>query len=362
MLFMVIERFRPGDAKLIGERLGRSTTRRYIRVLALVFGTLCGTLAWPQHSEQLPPEQQRTAQIRGQIRMLDGHPATLGITVYLRRSTGGMAAQTQTDSVGGFEFQRIPQDAYILTVRVQGYKQIVESVDLTTKSKKTLDLQLRPDPNYEGLGGSVSVESLNAPEGARRDLERGKELLSKGTDLGKSIQLLKKAIAAYPNYSEAYLLMGLAYGHQNKSGDASTALNRAIEINPKYTAAYLALGALDNEQRKFADAEKPLLKAVELNADSADAQLELARAYWGLGRWQDADPHAEKAVELRPDSSDAHLIMGNVLLRKRDGAGALREYKESLRLAPNGPMAEPTRQMVTKLEAVLNNGPERPAK
>jgi len=193
-------------------------------------------------------------------------------------------------------------------------------------------------------------------------LEKRKELLSKGTDVGKSIQLFKKAVAAYPSYSEAYLLMGVAYGRQNRWSGASTALNRGIGINPKYTAAYLTLGAFDNQQNKFADAEKPLVKAIDLNSDSADAQLELARAYLGLGRWQDADPHAAKAVELRPENADGHLILGNILLRKRDGPGALREYKESLRLAPNGPLSEPIRQMVAKLEAALNGSQEKAAK
>jgi hypothetical protein len=45
--------------------------------------------------------------------------------------------------------------------------------------------------------------------------------------------------------------------------------------------------------------------------------------------------------------------MGNILLRKRDADGALLQFQEYLRLAPNGAMAEPTRQMVSKLEAEM---------
>ncbi len=206
---------------------------------------------------------------------------------------------------------------------------------------------------------TISVGEFAIPAQARKDLSAGKELLENGQDLDRGIQFLQKAAQEYPKYAEAYLLMGIAYGHQNKWSDASSALDRAIEIDPKYTAAYLALGALDNQQGKFAEAETPLLKAAELNPDSADVQLQLARTYCGLNRWQDADPHAQKAVQLAPDIAEGHVLLGNILLRKQDAAGALREFKESLRLAPNGPLAEPTRQVVSKIEAALKNSQQQ---
>src|SRR5579864_7454073 len=206
---------------------------------------------------------------------------------------------------------------------------------------------------------TISVVEAAIPAQARKDLSVGKQLLEKGQDLDKGIQLLQKAAQEYPKYAEAYLLMGIAYGHQNKWSDASSALDRAIEIDPKYTAAYLALGALNNQQKKFAEAETPLLKAVELNPDSADVQLQLARTYWGLNRWQDADSHAQKAVQLAPNIAEGHVLLGNILLRKQDAPGALREFKESLRLVPNGPLAEPTRQVVSKIEAALKSSQQQ---
>ena len=53
------------------------------------------------------------------------------------------------------------------------------------------------------------------------------------------------------------------------------------------------------------------------------------------------------------------IWLGNILLRKQDAAGALREFKESLRLAPNGPLAEPTRQVVSKIEAALKSSQQQ---
>jgi hypothetical protein len=41
--------------------------------------------------------------------------------------------------------------------------------------------------------------------------------------------------------------------------------------------------------------------------------------------------------------------MGNIHLRHRDAASALREFNEYLRLDPQGPFAEPVKEMVEKI-------------
>jgi hypothetical protein len=45
--------------------------------------------------------------------------------------------------------------------------------------------------------------------------------------------------------------------------------------------------------------------------------------------------------------------MGNILLKKRDAEGALREFQEYLRLDPNGPMAAAVRDVVAKIQKAL---------
>lgn len=344
---------------------------RLSTTVLLLAAFLAGTpaLAWQRGVQQPPSSSSLPRRIHGKIRLPGGRPAPQGMLVSLEAASGGIAGQTQSDSAGNFEFTMMQPDLYVVRVKQPGYQDVAEQVDLRTNPTAYLNIEARPIPPSpqsamppEGPGAAVSATAVEIPAQARKNLSEGKELLEKRKDFEKSIRFFKKAIEEYPKYVEAYLLMGVAYSAQKRWNDAATALNHAIEVDSKYAPAYLALGALENQQGKFADAEKPLLKAVELNADSANVQWELARAYWGLGRWQDADPHAAKAVELAPDNSDAHLLMGNILLRKRDAAGALREYKESLRLAPNGPMSEPTRQMVAKLEAALKSSQEKPAK
>jgi tetratricopeptide (TPR) repeat protein len=334
-------------------------TRIRLGLLACLLFILGSTvLMWSQGQN---PSRPRAGQIRGQVRTPDGRPASFGIPVYLDQQGSGSYGQTQTDQLGKFEFMQLPPAIYEVRVRLQGYREVHETVDLTAIPTGYALIQLSRDPasqepvEHEGSGVTVSVGSLNIPDQARKDFESGKALLLKGSDLDKSVRLFKKAIAAYPTFSEAYLLMGVAYTVQQQWKEADSALHKAVELNVTSAPAYIALGDLQFQQHDYAGAEKTLLKAVELNPASPDAQFQLARAYWAMGRWQDADPHAAKAMQLKPENPDAHVMMGNILLRKRDGAGALKEFQEALRLAPDSPLAPNIRQLVTKIEAAMKN-------
>ena len=78
-----------------------------------------------------------------------------------------------------------------------------------------------------------------------------------------------------------------------------------------------------------------------------------AQVLKAMQRWADAEVHARKAVQLVPTLAPAHLLMGNVLLQKRDAAGALAEFREYLRLEPQGLFAAATRDVVGKLEKAV---------
>jgi Flp pilus assembly protein TadD len=81
----------------------------------------------------------------------------------------------------------------------------------------------------------------------------------------------------------------------------------------------------------------------------------LGRTYYSLNRFQEAEPHARKAVALDPNFPEGHILLGNVLLRLRDGTHALTEFQEYLRLAPNGTFAAPTQELVKKLRTALSD-------
>ena len=313
-------------------------------------------------AQQQPNTIPHLGEVRGQVRMPGGQPAVRGTAVYLEMRGGGTAGQSQTDGQGKFEFAQLSPAIYEVHIRAVGYLADFQEVDLTSIPMAYLTFVLRPEPSSrapavppEGPGATISAIDPNAPEGARKNVASAQELMTQGNDkdIDKSIGLLKKAVAQYPQYSQAYLLMGVAYSSQKNWDDAEKVLQKSVELNQKNAATYVALGSVENEKKKASDAEKYLLKAVELAPDSSDAHFELGRAYWGLGKWDLADQHVAKANQLKPDNFSQRVLMGNILLRERNAPAALKEFQEAVRINPTGPASEPVRQMIARIEAAL---------
>jgi tetratricopeptide (TPR) repeat protein len=147
--------------------------------------------------------------------------------------------------------------------------------------------------------------------------------------------------------------MAAAYMQIQDYSNAEEAFTKVTKLEPGNATAFLGLGAALNQRGDFNGAVKPLLHCLELSPNAAEAHYELGRSFWGQGKWQDAEPHARKALEINKEFSPAHVLMGNVLLRQRNATGALSEFKEYLRLDPQGLFAASVKEIVAKIEKSL---------
>jgi cytochrome c-type biogenesis protein CcmH/NrfG len=293
------------------------------------------------------------------VRLASGSPAPVGINVRLEAEPGGLVDQQMTDSSGKVTF--IPKNftTYAVTIHEAGYRDAVGRVDLTMTPTAAVSLTLVPlakddaakPVNGENVADPVSAASLSIPEPARKEFAAGRKLLETKHDPSGSIPHFRKAIQLYEGFSQAHVMLGLAYLQDQRLKEAQTALERAVQLDPKSAAGHLTLGACLNQQKNYVGAEKALLAGLELEPESPEGHYELAKNYWAQRRWQEADPHVRKAEELKPQVPGVHVLMGNILLQKRDNPGALREFNEYLRLDPKGSMSETVRAMVVKLES-----------
>jgi len=317
--------------------------------------------AWAQGRSQPPVQAPRSAPtfIHGQVRYVQGGAAGQGILITLEGTIGGVFAQVETDSQGKFAFNQLGAGVYFVKMHHRGYQDTSERVDLTTGPTAYVVLTLQPLPGETPPAvppsgeSSISAQKLSVPSEARKEFEKGQSLLLERKKAESSIPHFLKAIELHDSYANAYLLLGTAHADLNQWKEAQAGFEKAIELDDKLAAAHLALGACLARQGNFAAAEKPLLRGLELNPQAGQGHYELGRTYWALGRWQDAEPHVREAVKFAPSLPPAYVLMGNILLRKRDAPGALKYFKDYLRLEPNGPLAAPTRQMVAKIENVL---------
>jgi Flp pilus assembly protein TadD len=313
-----------------------------------------------------PTCAQRSPQVRApdidvQVRNPDGSPGPPGIHIVLERAEGGVDSDCQTVQGGTCHLQPMSTGVFIVKLHASGYAEASERVELTGIPHGYVNFTLHPlnrdpgvTPAANAPGSPVDVGEVNIPEKARQEFAKGETALreKKPEDGAKHFQ---KAVKIYDNYPQAYRMLGEAYLEQQDWKKSEEALKKSIALDPKLAAAYVDLGAIYNQQKNYPQAEAALKKGLELSPDATAAKYELAKTYWATNRWQEAGPYARDVVNETPSLAGAHVIYANVLLKRRDAAGALREYKEYLVLEPGGPMATQVREEVQRLEKALGH-------
>ena len=303
----------------------------------------------------------RGAVIRGQVRLADGSTAPTGVMVVLESASLGYVMNTQTDSQGKFTLTANSMGIYVVKAKHVGYEEFSERVDMTITPTVFIEVKLKPVAGAPGampVTGTVPVGAFAVPDAAKKEFDKGRKLLLEDKQAEKSAASLNRAIEIYPKFTEAHILLGTAYMEMKKLPEARAALEKAVALDEKSGPAHLALGVCQAQQGDGAAAEKSLLRGTELSPDSLDGHLELAKLQWAQGKWQEAEPHVRKAIALKSDAAAAHVLLGNILLRKRDAKGALTEFQTYLKLDPSGPFAAGAKDMVARIEKALASNPQ----
>lgn len=323
------------------------------RYCALLCILVCGAAA---KAQRMPHPAPVTLQVNGQVRYSQGgRPAEL-VLVRLEFFGGGVVAEVTTDRNGKFRFADLPAELYIVSIRVPGYREAQQEVDLRTQLTDYVQLQLLPDSNGSTsatTSKTVGVVNANIPHNAVVEFEKGKAALLKSHNLAEGIAHLEKAVTIFPKYSEALLLLGTAYMDEQHWDKAEPTLRQVLAIEPKATAAHLALGEIYLDEKKYSESKNELMSAINLDPKSAQAHLMLGRLYYELGDIVKAGPQVGMALQIDPHLANAYLLAGNILLRARQPDNALVEFEEYLRLEPNGEFSAQAARVVRTIKEAI---------
>jgi tetratricopeptide (TPR) repeat protein len=327
------------------------------RFLLLTLLTLASAGAAPAQFNQTP-RTSAPVEIRGQVRFSEGGAPAENTIVRLESFRGGYIGEVITDRSGKFRFTGLGPDDYIVRVHLPGYRDAEQRVDLQRVTSDYVYLTLSRDraslsaPPAAAAAAAVGTVDASVPPAARTEYEAGlAAVLNKRT--GEGIPRLEKAVALYPNFFEANLMLGTAYLDTKQFAKSEAALRRALELKPKTVAALFALGELYREQKKYDEAEKAIKEGLALDDRSPEGHYTLGRVYFEKNDIPSAGRAVGQALKLKPDFAEAHLLAGNLYLRAHRADYALAEFQEYLRLAPAGEFAPQTRQLIAKIKDAL---------
>lgn len=123
-------------------------------------------------------------------------------------------------------------------------------------------------------------------------------------DPEKSITAAKHAIKLYPNYADAYAIIGSAYSFVSRSEDAIRVNNHALKLNPG--SSYIYHVNLGRDYYFLGQTKKAIARlkdAIYRNEAYLNAHLYLAAVYASLGKTEDASWEVEQVLALDPGFS-----------------------------------------------------------
>lgn len=292
-----------------------------------------------------------TGQIHGLVRIAKKNTAAENVLVQLESTLGGIVEQVRTDRTGKFSFTNLDATSYIVVVKIPGFKEAQQRVELRTVDNDYVVLELLPDSS-ESV--NTLIRNSKVPESANKEYEKALSILtSDAKKASEAVTHLQKAVSIEPSFAEAQLLLGTTYMDLRQWDKAEKSLQNVLKIDPKAVPSMLALGELYLQMQKYKQAEDVLLKGLSLGDTSWRGHLTLGRVYFATGDLAKAGPEVARAIQLKPDFPEAHLLAGNILFKARQADKALPLFEEYLKLDPSGPYAAETRDLVAKIKKAL---------
>jgi len=145
---------------------------------------------------------------------------------------------------------------------------------------------------------------------------------------------IRKALAADPQFADAYAALAAVLGSQGKFEPAAEAARRAVSLEPNSARIHLMLGFALMFQGNFTQAEKEMREALRFDPDDAEIYARLGECANEQGKLDEAIALWNEAKQLDPTDAGIHAHLGDAYAKKRNREKALRELKEAERLDP----------------------------
>jgi Flp pilus assembly protein TadD len=338
----------------------REARRTVIRSLHRMSFFKCATVALALAMIVTGSPGQPNRSLRARVSMPDGS-ASQSIKIRLEGNEGEIIRDSFTDSTGNFEVRNLSTGIYTIVVPSDDrtYNTTTERVEITRYSPDVVSISVYLNPKEEsaprrkGERGTISAREANdsIPKQARKAYNRSADLSRHGKTQ-QAIEELKRAIAIYPEYVQAYNDLGVAYIKLDLIDDAIRALEKSTVLDPKAFNPRLNLGIANVRRQDFASAEPHLRLAVAIDSSLPLAHLYLGITLWKTARSEEAEEEFARALSLGgSDIAIAHYYLGQLYASKNRIAEAVAELEAYLKQKPDSDDAQQARQKIAELRS-----------
>lgn len=289
----------------------------------------------------------------------DQHTPLADIRVELLNELDSVIRTVKTDGSGLFVFRKLSDGTFQVRVQTSGTNYISQTkrVDLARPhgfgaAFEELDFILTTDRKTSSTAKPGVVFVQEVPEPARKEYEKGTELLEKSNKRQEALAALKSAIDIFPQYFDALETLGTEQVKDAQYEAAIPLLTKALEVNSRAYASCFALGVAQYNLKQLQAAIESFKRAVLLNEKSVNANLWLGIALRQTSRPDEAEAYLRRADVLAESKlPDAHwqlALLFNQLKRYKEAADELEKF---LKVQPDARDAELIKKLIQRLRA-----------
>jgi len=209
-----------------------------------------------------------------------------------------------------------------------------------------------------GAGTSVSETTQGAPKEARKNYDKGRELLLQRGRQDDAQKSLEKAVALYPQFAAAWNELGALYAQKGTLAEARNAYRSAIGADARYVPPIDGLAFVAAREDKWEEVAQLTGEVIRLDP------VDFPRAYFlnGMAKYRARDfDGAEKStreaikVDGLHEYPQAQFQLALILVMKKDPAGAAEQLRAYIAANPKGDDLPRARQELAALEEELKN-------
>ncbi len=298
--------------------------------------------------------------VRGKIFLPSGNLPEQRMRVTLEISSGGIAGEVFSDTVGNFEFRGLASGTYRVLVPSDNrtHEPAQETVEVYGNFARTFTVQIylkekNSDPTAKPAGKVLSAADIqDIPKDAKKAYDQGLKLAknNKPEDASKKFQ---QALEIFPDYLHAMNKLGEQMAILNKPAEAQAHFERAIAINSKFALAHINLGMLMLNQKRFDEA----IAEFETGNGNDDG-YPMGHLNLGLALMMKPEPDLDRAereflrtLEIgKRDFVHVRKYLFNLNIRRQKMDKAAEQLEAYLREAPNAPDETDVRLMLDKVK------------
>ena len=218
-------------------------------------------------------------------------------------------------------------EAYTLYLRGRFFYNHFTESDL----KRSLDLYrqaLAEDPKYARAYAGIADSWIGMAD----------DWLSPDDAYPRAKEAAERALALDPTLPEAYTALGKVLGwYEWDFRGAVAKIESALALNPNYAEAHFVLGSVLPCIGRLEDATPEIRRALELDPLHWEVGFWVARFLVYEGRYAKAIEQAKAMFEISPTLYRAYLIMGHAHFELGDPHAALEDYRRAQALEGSVP-------------------------